>query len=93
MILPLAKSPPSAAKLVMRREEGGELWLAKVREDGQRCCGCSRWSASFARHHEPTPIPEKMRPLSASSGGLQKRKAQEATGRMVFQAGGVTRFK
>ena len=36
---------------------------------------------------------EKMRPLSASSGGLQKRKAQEATGRMVFQAGGVTRFK
>jgi hypothetical protein len=27
MILPLAKR-------VMRREEGGELWLAKVREDG-----------------------------------------------------------
>jgi hypothetical protein len=42
MILPLAKSRPpaiggaAAAKPVMRREEGGELWLAKVREDGQR---------------------------------------------------------
>jgi hypothetical protein len=34
MILPLRKVPPSASKLVMRREEGGELWLAKVREDG-----------------------------------------------------------
>ena len=81
MILPLAKSPPIGGeardaargrrRAVARQGQGGRAAVLRLQPGVGKFRTPSRADADS----------EKMRPLSASSGGLQKRKAQQATGR------------